>query len=241
MIAGGYPEAVRLAAARRSAWFESYVGTILQRDVRDLAEIEGLALLPRLLGVVASRATGLLNFADLSRTAGLPQSTLKRYLALLEAIFLVQMLPAWARSSTIRLIRAPKVVLGDTGLLCHLLAASGRRLLDDPVLFGQVLENFVGLEVRKLAGWAARPPRLSHYRDAGGREVDLVLETPDGDAVGIEVKGASRVDGRDFGGLRAFAAAAGPRFRRGLLLYAGSEPAAFGPGFLALPVSTLWS
>jgi len=241
MAAGGYPEAVQFAPSRRAGWHESYVGTILKRDVRELADIEGLTLLPRLLGVVAARATGLLNFADLSRTAGIPQSTLKRYLALLEATFLVQMLPAWARSSATRLIRAPKVVMGDTGLMCHLVAASERRLLDDPVLFGQVLENFVGLEVRKLAGWARLRPRLYHYRDAGGREADLVLETPDGSAVGIEVKGEARVDARDFGGLKAFAAAAGPRFLRGLLFYTGSERAAFGPGFVALPVSDLWT
>ncbi|MEK7477546.1 MAG: ATP-binding protein [Candidatus Coatesbacteria bacterium] len=241
MATGGYPEAVALAPARRGSWYESYVGTILQRDVRELADIEGLTLLPRLLGVVAARATGLLNFADLSRTAGIPQSTLKRYLALLEATFLVQMLPAWARSSKIRLIRAPKVVMGDTGLLCHLGAASERRLLEDPVLFGRVLENFVGMEVRKLAGWARLQPRLSHYRDVGGREVDLVLETPDGDAVGVEVKGADTVGPHDFAGLKAFADAAGPRFLRGLLLYGGAEPAAFGPGFFALPVSDLWA
>ena len=80
VIAGGYPVAIaRHTAARRDAWFESYVMTTLQRDIRDLANIADVTAVPRLLSVVAARAGGLLNFADLSRTVALPQTTLKRY------------------------------------------------------------------------------------------------------------------------------------------------------------------
>jgi predicted AAA+ superfamily ATPase len=97
-LAGGYPPVLaRQSAARRKAWFQSYVVTILQRDVRDLANIADLTAVPRLLSLVATRAGSLLNFADLSRGLGLPQTTLKRYFALLEATFLVQLLQPWAR------------------------------------------------------------------------------------------------------------------------------------------------
>ena len=85
IVAGGYPPAVaRQNAARRDAWFNSYIMTMLQRDIRDLSNIADTTAVPRLLSVVAARAGGLLNFADLSRTMALPQTTLKRYFALLE-------------------------------------------------------------------------------------------------------------------------------------------------------------
>jgi len=93
VLAGGYPLAIaRHTGARRKAWFQSYLATILQRDVRDLANITDVTAVPRLLSVVATRAGSLLNFADLSRTLALPQTTLKRYFSLLEAVFLVQLL-----------------------------------------------------------------------------------------------------------------------------------------------------
>jgi predicted AAA+ superfamily ATPase len=241
MVAGGYPEAVRqVDDDRRHAWFRSYISTIIQRDVRELADIGRLAAVPQLLGVVAGRATGLLNYADLSRSLGMPQSTLKRYLALLEAVFMVQPLPAWARNTSRRLIRAPKVLVADTGLLCHLVSASRKVLLEDPVLFGHILENFVSMEVFKMSGWSRTPLRVTHYRDAGGREVDLVVETPDGDVVGIEVKSAGQVDARDFRGLKALAEAAGRRFRRGVVLYTGRGVVPFGKDLHAVPLDAIW-
>ena len=100
----------------------------MQRDVRDLSNIDDLSAVPRLLSVVASRAGGLLNYADLSRTLGLPQTTLKRYFALLEMTFLVQLLRPWSGNVGQRSIRTPKVYLNDTGLLAHLSALSPERL-----------------------------------------------------------------------------------------------------------------
>ena len=121
MLAGGFPEAVgRKAEARRQAWFKSYVATLLQRDVRDLANIEGLRDLPRLLSILAARAGGLLNYAEISRSAGFPQTTLKRYAALLEAVFLIEPLAAWLGSLTKRLMKTPKLFFTDTGLLASL-------------------------------------------------------------------------------------------------------------------------
>jgi hypothetical protein len=107
-----YPPAVaRKSAARQDAWIQSYVSTVFQMDIRDLANIAGSTAVPRLLSVVAARAGGLLNFADLSRTMALPQTTLKRYFALLEATFLVQLLRPWARKLRQRAIQTPKVFL----------------------------------------------------------------------------------------------------------------------------------
>jgi predicted AAA+ superfamily ATPase len=120
-----YPSAVaRQSADRRDAWFQSHVTTVLQRDVRDLANVADTTAFRGCFSVVAIRLGGLLNFADLSRTMALPQKTLKRYVALLEATFLVQLLRPCSRNMGQRAIQTPKVYLNEIGLLAHLLGVT---------------------------------------------------------------------------------------------------------------------
>jgi len=241
VVAGGYPEAVaRSNASRRAAWFRSYVETATERTVRDVAEITGLPDLRRLLAALAYRSGSLVNAADLSRTLGLPQTTLKRYLALLEIAFLVRRLPAWSANLTTRLVKTPKVFITDSGLHAHLLGAGAQRLGDEPSLFGQVLEGFVVNEVDRQSTWSEVPVRLLHYRTHAGREVDLVLEDERGRVVGIEVKATASPTASDFKGLDSLAEAAGQRFHRGLLLCLGGGAVPFGERLQTLPVSALW-
>ncbi|RMI19774.1 MAG: ATP-binding protein, partial [Calditrichaeota bacterium] len=159
LIQGGYPEILKLSSSRRrNAWFDAYITTILQRDVRDLARIEGLHELPRLLSLIAANAGAMLNLSDLSRRTGLVTMTLKRYLTLLEATFLVQRIPAWSGNIGKRLIKAPRIYLNDTGLLCYLLGCDEERLFKEPQMRGQVLENYVVQELHKQRVWSeARP------------------------------------------------------------------------------------
>lgn len=93
----------------------------------------------------------------------------------------------------------------------------------------------------KQIGWSRTRPSLHYVRTYDGAEIDAVLERPNGDLVGIEVKSGHAVGADDFAALRAFAARVGGRFRRGILLYAGREPVAFGPQLHALPLDALWS
>ena len=242
VLAGGYPSALaRHAGARRKAWFQSYLATVLQRDVRDLANIADLTAVPRLLSVVAARAGGLLNFADLSRTVGLPQTTLKRYFALLEATFLVQLLRPWSSNLGQRLIQTPKVYLGDTGFLAHLLGLTVERLRVDGTLAGGVLENLVLMELRKQSAWSETQPELYFWRTASGQEVDIVLEDSAGRLVGIEIKAGATLGGADVRGLQAMAGAAGKRWVRGVVLYTGAEVVPFAANLHGLPMSQLWA
>jgi predicted AAA+ superfamily ATPase len=242
ILAGGYPLAVaRQSATRRDAWFQSYVVTMLQRDIRDLANIADVTAVPRLLSVVAARAGGLLNFADLSRSVALPQTTLKRYFALLEATFLVQLLRPWARNLGKRIIQTPKVYLNDTGLLAHLLGATVDRLKAEGNLAGAVLENFVLMELRKQSTWSATQPELFYWRTASGQEVDVVLEDRAGRVAGVEVKAAATLSGNDVRGLQGLAAAAGKHWVRGVVLYAGTEVIPFSGNLHGVPLSRLWS
>jgi predicted AAA+ superfamily ATPase len=109
MVAGGFPEAVARAGPRRQRWFDAYLDTMLQREVRDIANIAGLVELPRLMRLLAARSTGLLNYSGLARDLGIPQTTLKRYVALLETAFLLQAVPAWFRNLGKRLVKSPKI------------------------------------------------------------------------------------------------------------------------------------
>ena len=132
-ISGGFPEVIqRENWERRRAWFGSYVTTILQRDVRDLANIEGLTALPRLLGLLATRATATLNLAELSRGTGVAQTTLRRYLTLLEATFLIHNLLPWLSNIGKRLVKSPKLLISDTGLLSYESGITVERLQNEP-------------------------------------------------------------------------------------------------------------
>lgn len=242
LLAGGFPEAAaRRTEADRRAWFAAYATTILQREVRDLANIDGLAALPQLLGLLAARATTLLNTAELGRSAGIPNTTLKRYLALLQATFVIQPLPAWSANLGKRLVRSPKVMLCDTGLLAHLLGADARRLRADRGLMGPLMENLVAMEIVKQAAWSDIRPAVYHYRSHAGEEVDLVLEDAAGRVVGLEVKAGATVDAKGQRGLRALADALGKRFVRGVVLYTGATAVPFGERLHALPISALWT
>ncbi len=243
ILTGGYPEPVSLIdAVERAAWFGSYLTTIVQRDLRDIAgaNIEGLSQMPRLLSLLASRAGGLLNQADIARGAGMAYTTLLRYLALLEASFLVQDIPAWHVNPGLRLTKAPKTFLIDTGLLGHLRNADPARIDADPSLRGAMVENFVAMELRKAAGVSAVRASLSHYRTRDGMEVDCVLEDSGGRIVGIEVKSSATLQNADFRGLRSLADAVGERFLRGVILYGGEITLPFGEGLQAAPLSFLW-
>lgn len=241
ILAGGFPEARgRAAGRRRSQWFESYLQTLFQRDVRDLSQIEGLTQLPRILELLSVRSAGLLNLSELSRTLGIPLNTLKRYLGLLEALFLLVTLPAWSSHLGKRLVKSPKLLLRDTGLMAHLLGADLDRVKRDPDLLGGLLETFVAGEVRKQLGWSRTRARLFHYRTLPGQEVDLLIERADGRVVGLEVKASASIQARDFKGLQGLSETLGDKFHRGIVLYTGTEGLPFGPKLWAMPVSTLW-
>ena len=239
---GGYPEAIqREDDDRRAAWFASYLSTILQRDVRDLARVDALHALPNLLKLLAARASGLLNLADAGRDAGLPHTTLTRYLALLETVFLVHRLPAWSRNLGQRLVKAPKLHLVDTGLACHLLGADARRLSEDRPLLGRLLESFVVGELRKQISWTDPRMTLYHYRTAAGSEADVVLEKPNGSVAAIEVKASATVAAADFAALKALRDQLGQQFQAGVVLYLGEQIVPFGDKLWLVPVPALWA
>lgn len=240
LLRGGFPEAVtRKSPDAAQRWLRGYADALIERDMTDLMRIADVAQMVRLLALAASRTATVANCADYARVLGVPLTTLRRYLALAQAVYLCFELPAWAGSTTARLVRQPKLHLADTGVACALAGIDARALDTHPTLPGQMLESFVVGEVRKAAGWSAGGFRLAHFRSHAGREVDLVIEARDGSLCGVEVKLGATVRAEDFAGLRQLQALAGAKFRHGYVIHGGSQSLSFAPNLHALPVAGL--
>ena len=241
IAAGGYPAALaRPTERRRATWYRDYLEALVQRDVRDLARISALDALPRLLSLAAARTARLLNVADLAAPFHLSRPTIRDYVTLLERVFLLETLPPWHTNRLSRLVKTPKLHLGDSGLACALLGVDAASLTADRPSLGQLLETFVFQELRRQASWRDEPIGFFHFRDKDGAEVDIVLERGARELVGVEVKASATVTVADFRGMRKLREAAGKRFAAGVVLYDGEITASFGDGFFAVPLRALW-
>ncbi len=238
---GGYPPAVaRTTSHRRAAWYRDYVEAMVQRDVRDLARIASLDALPRLMALAAGQTARLLNVSDLASPFQLSRPTIRDYVTLLERVFLLEELPPWHSNRLSRLIKTPKLHMGDTGLCCALLGLDAATLSHDRNMLGQLLETFVYQELRRQASWRSDDIRFHHFRDKDGAEVDVVLERGAREVAGVEVKAAATVTAADFRGLRKLATASGKRFVGGVVMYDGESSVSFGDHLYAVPIRALW-
>ena len=242
IVAGGYPAALaRSSGRRRRDWYHAYIETLVQRDVRELARISALDALPRLLQLAAGQTARLLNISELAAPFQLSRPTIRDYVTLLERIFLIEMLPSWHSNRLSRLVKTPKLHLGDTGLVSSLLGLDAAALVKDRSLLGQLLETFVFQELRRQASWHEDAISFHHFRDKDGYEVDIVLEIAGRDIAGVEVKAAATVTDADFRGLRKLKDASGARFTAGVVLYDGENSVRFGESLFAVPIKALWS
>lgn len=241
VLRGGYPEVQqRASASRRQAWLEDYVTLILDRDVRDIAHIDQLDRMPRLLDVLAAHTGQLVNHASYGAALGLTSPTAQKYVGILERLFLLRQVPPWSHNAVSRLTKTPKLHFLDTGLLAALRGVTASQLEKDRTTYGPLLECFVVSEVLKLATWSERRLRISHFRTKEQDEVDLVIEDRQGRVVGIEVKASATVRTQDLRGLRQLQAAAGDKFIHGLVLHDHDRITPFDEKLHAAPVSLLW-
>lgn len=240
--ASTFPEISGTNIHERTTWFDGYLTTILQRDVRALAEIEKLSTLPNLLRILASRAGGLINDADIARDARLNPVTSRNYKTLLKMLFLTFEVAPWYRNIGKRLVKSSKGYMTDTLLLCHLLQYELSELeRNRPDLFGHLLENFVATELLKLMTFHDDKIDLFHFRTSDNKEVDFVLEKPNGQLTAIEVKKSDNVSKSDFKGLEELQRMTGDDFICGVVLYRGQDVVPFGQNLWAVPMSNLWS
>ena len=242
---GGYPQALaRPTTRRREAWLSQYVDTLIQRDVQDIAAVEKLDQLPRLLTALAHMSGQLCNFAQLAGQIGLDNKTAEKYLGIFEQMFVLRRVRQWSGNGLSRIVKSPKLQFIDSGLLSSLLGVNEDLLLRQRQQIGAVLESHVYGELLKLASWAQQDYQLLTFRTTTQAEVDFVLENRRGEIVGVEVKAAASFQAADFSGLKKLAALAGERFLGWVLLYDGITTLPMGDvagkPLWAVPLSTLW-
>ena len=239
---GGFPPALaRATPRRRRDWHLAYADSLVQRDIRDLANIRSLESIPRLLELAATQTSQLFNANALSAPLELARPTVREYVSLLEKFFLIELLPPWHHNRLKRLVKTPKLHLADTGLAAALLGLDVAALKADRTAFGPLLESFVCQELRRLSTWADASYRFSHYRDKDQVEVDVVIERNGRDLCGVEVKASSTVTSADFAGLRRMQEVCGPRFKCGVVFHDGETSLPFGPNLYAVPYPALWA
>jgi len=239
---GGYPEALaRTDSRRRKTWARQYIDSLIQRDIKDIASLDKLDHIPRLLKALAQTAGQLCNYSQIGGQVGIDHKTASKYIAVFEQMYLMQRLPVWSGNRLSRLLRTPKLQFLDSGLLSVLIGFS------DPMrqrkLFGQLLESFVFAELRKQATWAEGEYGIFYYRDKDQNEVDFVIENASGEIIGVEVKAAASVSVNDLVGLKKLAGLAPQVFKAGIILYDGTETLPLGQTngrpLWAIPLSTL--
>ncbi|MGH3275234.1 MAG: ATP-binding protein [Streptosporangiaceae bacterium] len=241
LVRGGLPEAVARADPRRRGKFhDAYAQNLIDRDVRQLAEIERRSQLYALVRLLAARSGLLVAPGSLESDLRISRPTVARYMRLLEEVFLIKRIPGWSRNLGTRATAAPKLVYVDSGIAARLLSFDTRALRRPGAPFGPLLEGFVLSELARQLTWSAELADLYHYRDHNKNEVDGVLENRQGQVIGIEVKAASTVRSDDFSGLRQLAAKLGDDFIVGVVLYTGNSTLPFGPKLRAVPISAIW-
>ena len=241
LVRGGLPEAVaRTDPRRRGRFLDAYVQNLIDRDVRQLAEIERAPQLATLIRLLAARAGQLVAPGSLESDLRISRPTVARYMRLLEEVFLIKRLPGWSRNLGTRATAAPKLIFADSAIAARLLGLESHALRRPGAPFGTLLESFVLSELARQLTWSHHLADLCHYRDHNKVEVDGILEDRHGQVIGIEVKAASTVRTEDFNGLRQLSAKVGDDFVLGMVLYTGTATLPFGPKLRAVPVSALW-
>ena len=239
---GGYPEAIkRNESARRRRFFADYLNDLIDREVRELSDIEYAARVRQLMRMLAARTASPLILSPLASDLGVTQPTVRHYVDLLEQVYLTRRIPAWSRNLTARATATPKVVVADSGLATHLVGQSPDRLAEPDGALGPLLEAFVAMELIKQLSWSDEMVDVYHFRTRDQVEVDLILESAAGDVIGIEVKSTVTARSEDFRGLRYLSDRIGSRFLCGILLHAGTQTLPFGPKLRAMPVSAVWT
>jgi predicted AAA+ superfamily ATPase len=241
VVKGGYPEALaRQTPRRRTAWCRQYVDALIQRDVRDIADIEKQDQLPRFLRALSQMAGQLCNYTKLGGQVGLDSKTAAKYMGVLEHMFLTKRIEPWTDNRLSRVVKTPKLQFIDSGLLTTLAGFSAISSPGDRIRFGHFLESFVFGELLKHATTADSDYHIFYYRDHDKVEVDYVVENTAGFLAGVEVKAAATVKENDLKGIRRLAKAAGRKWLCGIILYDGDITLPLGKNIWAAPLSSLW-
>jgi uncharacterized protein len=241
ILSGGFPVPLaREKAIRKTIWYQQYINSIIQKDLKDLANLEHIDVMPKLVRLLASQVGELVNYTEIANKLGVSRQTTAQYIKLLEQLYIFEHLPAWHKNESKRLVKTPKIHIVDSGLLCALKQLTAEKIYEKLHVFGRLLESYVVNEIKRLATWHLEPIEFSYYRDKDKVEVDLILENYAGKLVGIEIKAGATITNVAFNGLRKLQKVAGKDFLMGIILYDGDQSIQHGDGLYSLPIGCLW-
>ena len=198
ILNGGYPQVYTIDSQRaKSLWFNSYISTYVERDIRDVGELRDITSFIKFFNIIAPRSCGLLNKSDLANDAGISEVTVSNYLSMLEMIYQISLLKAYSSNISKRFIKSPKLYMSDSGVLAHLLNITTIQELINSNKKGEVIETFIYNELLKHIGYSMTIPRIYHYRTNDKKEIDFIIEKGDM-VVAIEVKSSHTVKMESF-------------------------------------------
>jgi len=239
-----FPEIALDRKKNRYQWFNDYLTTLLQRDVRTLADIRNPDNVYQLLVSLSQRAGGLLNNANVMKETGLDAKTYEKYKALCHNTFLTFEIPSWSKPNKLnkRFVKQKKLYFSDTSLLCHIMQRTMEEIYqNDKTVMGHIFENFIATEIMKAAK-SRGSCSVSHFNPVQnqGKEVDFVIENKDGKIIGVEVKLDGTINEKDWANMNALRETVGNRFTKGVIIYTGTEIMPVSRNIWAVPVNYLW-
>lgn len=239
---GGYPDALKRETKRRKAYFKNYLSRVLDHDANELSGLAHLDKLQTIYTFLAGNPSQIYVNANVSRLMRIPESSMNSYIKLLKDLCLIHSLPAWGRNYSKRTISRPKIVMSDTGLVCSINNISSDFLsnIENGDDLGPLLETFVINEIIKQRSWSEVDYSIYHYRDFDNREIDIIIELPNGKIIAIEIKATSSFSSKSFTEMKMLRDLLGERFYCGLLLYTGTDVQPFGDRLFAAPISVVW-
>ena len=236
---GGYPEVITLPHADRQEWFRTYLDDLLTKDIQDITEIRKVETLRKVAISLVAHSAQFIAINELSSKAELAKVTLQNYIAALKALYLFDVVPAWAKSDYELIGKREKFFATDSALVANVLGWDENTAYIDERQNGKLVETWVYNQLAAVAE-TGLDYSISHYRDSLKREIDFIVERSDGALLGVEVKSGSSLGAEDFKHLKWFARnLAGERPFTGIVLYSGEHTLRFGEGFYAVPLLAL--
>ena len=226
VINGGYPEVYELPQSAKKAWFEFYIKSRITKDIADFenVQVDKIKHLDKLLRILASMVASLVNYSSVANAVELADKTVRKYIEILEALYIVKLVPAYSNNMLKRVIKKPKVHFIDSGLASSLLNVDVRSSLEGKNKhLGNLVETFVYSELIKHQSYSKESIEIYHYRDAHNKEVDFVLESSSGDIVALEIKSGSSIKKEHFKGLLALAKTIKNENFKAIVLYGGDK------------------
>lgn len=239
---GGFPEILTLDNKDYSSWHQDYIKAVLERDLRDIANIQRHYIMHQLIKATAAWSGKFLDISSIGANLSINRHTLESYLNILETVYLIERMPAWTKTDYQRIARKPKLFMTDCGLVCSILNWKFDDIRLDSDRSGKIIETFVFNEISNLVRYFFEPCELTHYRDRENREIDFIVENSSNDILAIEVKAGSILGNEDFRSLKWFRDNIIQPQKKfvGIVFYTGDHVVAFGDRLWAVPISCLW-